>query len=130
MCVPGATMSGFLRPSEEGPRLEKTTMSLTLFASASGVPQPSAPPKACTFSEAPTVMTFLAVPGVPTVLAPGPSLPAAKTMTISWLPGVGHRASRPAARRAPARRSAAQSDVVAVAAGAPQLLELMRMPSR
>jgi len=36
-----------------------------------------------TLLAAPTVITFLAVPGVVIVLAPGPSLPAEKTMTIS-----------------------------------------------
>jgi hypothetical protein len=42
-----------------------------------------------TFSLAPAVMTFLAVPGAPRLPGLGPSLPAAKTMTISWLPATG-----------------------------------------
>src|SRR5215510_6156702 len=99
MWVPGATSSGFLRPSAQGPRLEKKAMSLALLALESATPQEvlpegSLPPFAVdierTFSEAPTVMTFLAVPGAPTVCAPPePALPAAKTMTISWFPETG-----------------------------------------
>src|ERR1044071_6669567 len=86
-CTPGPMMSGFLRPADDGPRLEKPTMSLALSASASVLPQPSAPPKAWTFSAAPTVMIFFAVEGGRTVLAPEPPLPAAKTIVYSWFPG-------------------------------------------
>jgi hypothetical protein len=43
MCVPGATRSGFWRPSAHGPRLEKLAMSAALFASVSNVLQPSLP---------------------------------------------------------------------------------------
>ena len=91
-------MSGFLRPSVQGPRLEKLAMSFALSASVSGVVQPSLPavllpPLAvecvCTFSAAATTRTFLAVPGEPTVLALGPAFPAANTITISWLPVPG-----------------------------------------
>src|SRR6266850_4585006 len=76
MCVPGATISGLRRPSEHGPRLEKVAMSSAELAAVSAVLQPSLPavllpPFAVdierTFSLAPTVMTFLAVPGEPTV---------------------------------------------------------------
>jgi hypothetical protein len=42
-----------------------------------------------TFSAAPTVMTFLAVPGAPTVWEPEPALPAEKTTTYSWFPSAG-----------------------------------------
>src|SRR5436190_17050495 len=96
MCVPGATSSGFLRPSVHGPRPEKPTMSFELSADASVRPQPSFPPGSlpplaveidATFSVAPTVMTFLAVPGELTVCGFEPALPAAKRITISWLPG-------------------------------------------
>src|SRR5882672_6439858 len=84
-CVPGPTISGFFRPSLHGPRLEKPTMSFALLASVSSSPQPSLPvallpPLAVecewTFSAAPTVKTFLAVPGDPTDPAPDPALPA------------------------------------------------------
>ena len=43
MCVPGAEMSGFLRPSVQGPRLEKLMMSFALSAPLSAMPQPSFP---------------------------------------------------------------------------------------
>ena len=62
MCVPGATRSGFMRPSCVGPRLEKLMMSLALSAPPFETPQPSVP-EPRTLSEAPTVITFLAVPG-------------------------------------------------------------------
>src|SRR4051812_8232203 len=76
ICVPGATNSGFLRPSVQGPRLEKDAMSLALFAVEPPRKQPSfpaelLPPLASasdrTLSAAPTVMTFFAVPGAPIV---------------------------------------------------------------
>ena len=70
MCVPGAAISGFQRPSPPealmGPRLEKEMMSWTLFAPLLLTPQPSVPVSRL-FSEAPTVRMFLAVPGVETV---------------------------------------------------------------
>src|SRR5262245_59146962 len=93
MCVPGAMRSGFLRPSEVGPRLLKEMMSFALSAPVLAMPQPSVPVWR-KFSEAPAVMTFLAVPGAETVLAPEPSLPAAKTIDISWLPALPETASR------------------------------------
>ena len=62
MCVPGATTSGFMRPSCVGPRPEKLMMSLALSAPAFVTPQPSVP-ESRTLSAAPTVITFLAVPG-------------------------------------------------------------------
>src|SRR5262249_33435421 len=80
-CVPGATISGFKRPSAHGPRLEKKIMSFALFAPLSPT-QPSLA-AAWTFSAAPTVSTFFAVPGAPSVPGAGPALPAAKTITIS-----------------------------------------------
>ena len=61
-CVPGATTSGFIRPSCVGPRPEKLMMSLALLAPALVTPHPSVP-EARTFSVAPTVITFFAVPG-------------------------------------------------------------------
>ncbi len=78
-----------IRPSAQGPRLEKLAMSRALSAAASEIPHPSGCPKGWTFSEAPTVITFLAVPGAPMVLAPGPEFPAEKTMGNSWLPAAG-----------------------------------------
>ena len=89
MWVPGAIMSGFLRPSEQGPRLENEMTSIALSAPESAIPHWSAAPKAWTPSEAPDVKTFFAVPGEPTVPAPEPLLPAAKRMTISWFPEFG-----------------------------------------
>ena len=62
MCVPGATTSGFMRPSCVGPRPEKLMMSLALSAPAFVTPQPSVP-ESRTLSAAPTVITFFAVPG-------------------------------------------------------------------
>ena len=43
MCVPGATTSGFIRPSCVGPRPEKLMMSPALSAPAFVTPQPSVP---------------------------------------------------------------------------------------
>src|SRR5512133_724236 len=97
--VPGAMKSGLRRPSEVGPRLEKKATSKALSAAVSATPHWSAAPKGCTFSEAPEVMMFFAVPGSPTVLAPGPALPAAKTITISWLPATGTAEAAGAASR-------------------------------
>ena len=62
MCVPGATTSGFTRPSCVGPRPEKLMMSPVLSAPPFVTPQPSVP-EPRTLSAAPTVITFLAVPG-------------------------------------------------------------------
>src|ERR1039457_5318733 len=92
MCVHGATISGLIRPSAQGPRLEKLAISFALLASVSKVVQPSSPtgllpPLAVdmerTFSMPPTAMTFLAVPGAVTVPEPGPPSPSEKTKTIS-----------------------------------------------
>ena len=55
-----------------------------------------------TFSAAPTVITFLAVPGAPIVFAPAPELPAEKTR-----PSAGCRRRR-GRRRARARRKSAR----------------------
>ena len=68
-------------------------MSWALLASPFGVPQASTP-NARSFSSAPTVMTFFAVPGVLIVPARGPSLPAATTCTSCWAPGCEGTASR------------------------------------
>ncbi len=57
-------------------------------------PQPSVAPIARTLSEAPTVMTFFAVPGELTVLAPEPALPLETTSTIPWFPVTPGLASR------------------------------------
>ena len=51
-----------MRPSCVGPRPEKLMMSLALSAPPFDTPQPSVP-EPRTLSEAPTVITFLAVPG-------------------------------------------------------------------
>ena len=73
--------------------LEKLMMSRRLLAPLLLMPQPSVP--VCrSFSEAPTVRTFLAVPGVETVLLPGPLLAAVKITRYSWLPKTEERASR------------------------------------
>ena len=88
--VAGATRSGFLRPSDVGPRLEKLMMSLALSAPVSPMPQPSAPPNGLDALGAADGDDVLAGPGRPTVFAPEPPLPAAKTMTISWLPATGN----------------------------------------
>src|SRR3954462_8191801 len=58
VCVPGPMMSGFLRWSVVGPRLEKEMMSLALFAPLSLMPEPPVPPNGLTSSPAPTVITF------------------------------------------------------------------------
>jgi hypothetical protein len=52
-----------VRPSSVGPRLEKLMTSRALSDPESGTPQPSLPPIGRTLSDAPTVMTFLPVPG-------------------------------------------------------------------
>ena len=96
MCVPGATTSGLTRPSVVGPRLEKVARSWALSASALETPQPSVP-VGRTFSEAPTEITFLAVPGEVSVSV---SLPAEKTCVISWLPDTDASASRVSASNA------------------------------
>src|SRR5215471_16677992 len=92
MCVPGATISGLARPSAHGPRLEKSIISFALSAPVSGSPQPSLPAESSpplagvidwTFSAAPIVNTFFPAAGEPTLPAPEPALPAAKTITIS-----------------------------------------------
>ena len=61
--LPGATTSGLTRPSAVGPRLlNEAIWSLSVLA--------------------PTVITFSAAAGLPTVLLPGPSLPAATTTVL------------------------------------------------
>ena len=54
-------------------------MSLALSAPESVHPAAVGGPIGRTLSEAPTVITFFAVPGAPIVLAPAPELPAEKT---------------------------------------------------
>ena len=56
-------------------------------------------------------MTFLAVPGEPTVCGFGTGIAAAKTMTISWLPGA--EKAPQAGRREPGRRIAVNRVVIA-----------------
>src|SRR5690625_2010362 len=91
--VPGATISGLMRPCE-GPWLEEQameSMSGPLHWDGTYAPQRS-------FWEAPTVMTFLALAGL---LTPAdPSLPAANTMLICSLTSVPGMASRTAASTA------------------------------
>jgi len=58
-------MSGLVRPSSVGPRLEKLTTVVLL-----------------PWLSAPTVIAFLAVAGAPMVSAPGPELPAEKVTSI------------------------------------------------
>src|SRR5262245_19823175 len=97
MCVPGAQISGFQRPSPlpaaTGPRLENEATSCQLLAPVLVTPQPSVPVWR-SFSPAPTVITFLAVPGVDTVFEPEPLLPAENTTRYCWLPAVPLCASR------------------------------------
>ena len=76
MCVPGPITSGLVRWPGAGPRLEKLMTSLALSAPELPTPQPSVQPGR-TFSDAPTVITFLPAPGDETVAAPGPSFAAA-----------------------------------------------------
>ena len=57
-----------------------------------------------TFSEAPTVITFFAVPGAPIVFPPEPALPAENTLVICWLPAVAGCASRTRASNSASRR--------------------------
>ena len=83
--------SGLTRLPLAGPRLEKLITSIALLAPLAPTPQPSvqAPDSSLAsrlFSDAPTVITFFAVPGVPTEDAAEPSLPAAKTKISGWLP--------------------------------------------
>ena len=68
-------------------------MSCALLASLLDVSQASVP-DARSLSSAPTAMTFLAVAGVLSVPAPGPSLPAATTSTICCAPACEATASR------------------------------------
>src|SRR6185295_19126013 len=93
MCEPGAQISGFLRESDVGPRELNDERSVALSAAVFAKPQPSVP-VGRQFSDAPAVMMFLAVPGGCTVEPVGPSLPAANTIVISWLPLVPLTASR------------------------------------
>src|SRR5918999_4649769 len=72
MCTPGAAMSGLMRPSPVGPRLEKVA-SLKPGAQSGCAPDTGTPVSAI----APTVSTFGAAPGETTVQRPGPLLPAA-----------------------------------------------------
>jgi hypothetical protein len=75
--TPGATMSGFILPSTQGPRLLK---------SATELPEES--------SVAPTDITFFAVAGGSMVPAPEPELPAEKHTVRDWLPDWSFLASR------------------------------------
>src|SRR3954464_5916566 len=107
MWMPGATRSGFIRPSEQGPRLDEQEISSALSASESVSPQASdplvlLPPLAVererTLAEAPTVITFFAEPGesMPCEFlgVQGPALPAANAKIISWFPATPDCASR------------------------------------
>ncbi len=93
-CEPGARMSGLMRPSSVGPRAEKSSTSRALLAPVSGTPQPSVAPIGRTFSDAPTAIAFLAVPGELVVLPPGPEFPAETTSVNGWLPATPGCASR------------------------------------
>ena len=78
-------MSGLKRESSVSPRLEKSMMSRTSFDPESGTAQPRDPPIGRTLSDAPTLITFFAVPGVPTVFVPGPRVACtANTSASSW----------------------------------------------
>ena len=76
--------------------------SRALLAPGVVTPQPSVP-AARTLSDAPTVITFLAVPGAPiefsgawccALVGSVPSLPAEKISTSCWLPATPGWASR------------------------------------
>ena len=74
-------------------------MSRALLAPASATPQPSVAPIVRTFSDAPTVITFFAVPGEPIVLPPEPVLPAENDLDERLISGnaglrVTHQRSR------------------------------------
>src|SRR5687767_205784 len=75
MKTPGATMSGLIRPSPVGPRLEKPARLKPGIESGSG---PGSTPVSAI---APTVMTFGAAPGDQIVHGPGPRFPAPTTTT-------------------------------------------------
>ena len=83
--TPGAEMSGLMRPSTVGPRLEKSA-SLKPLAPMSAI--------------APTVITSFASPGEPIVQVSGPSLPAA-TVTIRPTPQAALTASESAPKPSP-----------------------------
>jgi len=80
--VPGAMVSGLTRSPSAGPRLEKPITSMALSAPVGPTLQPSVQSPSSSlgrsFSEAPTLSTFLPVAGLPTVELPEPELPAAK----------------------------------------------------
>ena len=79
-------------------------MSFALLAPVSGTPHPSVAPIGRTLSDAPTVITFFAVPGAPIVFPPAPALPAEKIFVICWLPATPGCASR--TRKSNSRESA------------------------
>src|SRR5437762_2513976 len=75
MLSPGATMSGLVRPSRVGPRLEKKSRKIpSEWLALAGSTEYSA--------TEPTVMAFAAAPGDTTVSGMSPELPAATTTTL------------------------------------------------
>ncbi len=75
-------ISGLIRPPGAGPRLEKSIISMALSAPVELMLQPSvhepSSSEGRSFSEAPTVIIFLPLPGVPMVAEEEPELPAEK----------------------------------------------------
>src|SRR5438552_4077420 len=99
MDAPGATTSGLNRPSRVLPNDEKNEMSNESSESSTNRKHPS---KGRAFSEAPTVMMFLAVAGGVTSTSPNPpigvepfELPPAKMNTISWFNGLPSDSTSP-----------------------------------
>ena len=72
-------------------------MSRALFAPESGTPQPSVAPIGRTFSDAPTVITFFAVPGRADVLPPAPAVAGGEHLDDLLVAGDAGRASRTSA---------------------------------
>src|SRR5436305_4893287 len=77
IATPGAEMSGFIRPSAVGPRLENGASLNPLRQKFREHPAGLGPKSAI----APTVIAAAASPGSPTVHGPGPLLPAATVTT-------------------------------------------------
>ncbi len=117
-CVPGAMMSGFLRPSSVGPRPEKDATSRRLFASPSAVPRASRH-RRMDVLEGTHGDDVLARTGLPTEFVVGPSLPRREGDDHLLVARVGHRGGRPAARRGRRASYSCASRVYALEAGAP-----------
>ena len=133
-CVPGATMSGFLRLSERRSTAREADDVVGVVRAVSPMPRASEPPNGLTFSAAPTVMTFFARRRrVERCSRPSRYCPRRKRSCIPDCP-----ASRYSSAHAPGvRLRVAHQRVVLLRVCAcrycrlvlPQLLLLMRAPS-